>query len=67
MRRFAEDNVGLMLEAHALLAENAELRAELSERGGSGGPVQPQSSAAPQPAAPPGAHPCVQLKMLERG
>lgn len=57
MRRFAEDNMGLMLESHALLAENAVLRTELSERESGGDPAQPQSSAAQQPAAPAGLHP----------
>jgi hypothetical protein len=60
MRRFAEDNMGLMLEAHALLAENAVLRAELSERDEGNNSAQPQSAPAQQPAAAPGPHPCMQ-------
>ena len=68
MKRFAEDNAALMVEAHRLLAENALLRQELGEAPAEESeeePAWPAGAAQPQQQPPPPASGAPPLRIRE--
>lgn len=65
MKRFAEDNAALMVEAHRLLAENALLREELGLAPAEGSDGEATDVAPPQPAVPSPGDPPMRIQYMQ--